>query len=206
MAAAELDKRWEDWTTRLTGSYAQSLDLLEQGKADDAALKFRAGFLFTVKQIFSESADVYPKRFEGSDCWSAWTRRLYRLSRSAEDAFKSGKIDQAKNLLPELRRHFYDLHRQSDTIKSNDALFAVVDAMAMDDAAAEMISNAVEKLVAADPCRKAKADGDAYKKARDQWFAEIQPALQDNRLTPEERVQLRNATLPFYKTYGLGFE
>lgn len=206
MAAAELDKRWEEWTARLSDSYAQSLDLLEQGKTDDATMKYRAGFVFTVKQLFSEAADVYPVRFEKAACWSAWTRRLYRLTREAEDALVAGKIDEANKLLPELRRHFYDLNKQSNTIKSNDALFAVMDAMAMDDAAAEMISGALDTLVNADPDRKVKAEGDAYLKAREEWLAGIRPALEDARLTPEERGEIRRATAPFYNTYGRSFE
>ena len=190
----------------MSESYAGAIKLLEQGKTDEAALKYRGFFVFTVKQLFSEAADTYPLKFEKASCWASWTRDLYRLSRRAEDAFKDGRIDEAKSLLPQLRRHFYDLHRQCGTMKSNDALFAVVETMAMDDAAVQMIAGAVDEYVKAEPSRKAKADGDAYAEAREKWLAEIRPTLENARLTPEQRAQLRQATMPFYTAYGLEFQ
>ena len=154
MAAAQLDRNWDDWTARLTESYVQSLDLLDQGKTEEAVYTYRAKFLLTVKQLFSEAVDVYPLRFEKAICWTAWTKKLYQLSHKIENALKAGETDDARELLLELRRHFYDLHHQCDSVKNNDALFAVMELMNREDVTVKQLAKAIDVLLAAEPCRK----------------------------------------------------
>jgi hypothetical protein len=206
LAAAQLDKNWDDWTTQLTESYAQSLELLDEGKTEEAVYTYRSRFLLTVKQLFSEAADVYPLRFENTICWTDWTKKLYQLSHKAEGALKAGEIDEARDLLLELRRHFYDLHNQCDLIKNNDALFAVMEMLNREDVTAKQITEAVDVLLAAEPCRKAKAENEAYGQTLNQWLAEVKPILEKDNLSENDRARFRDITQPFYKLYALQFE
>ncbi len=206
MAAAQLDRNWDTWTARLTEGYAQTLLLLEEDQPDEAIQQYRTGVAFTVKQLFSEAADVYPLRFEGAVCWSDWTRQLYRLTIRTEQAFAAGKLEEAVVLLTELRRHFYELHRQCNSVKRSNALFAVMDVMNMEDAGAQAIAEAVELLLRADSSQEAEEEDDAYQQARDHWLAQVRPALAHTPFTDNDRLVMRQATAPFYKAYGLRFE
>jgi len=145
-------------------------------------------------------------RFENAICWTDWTKKLYQLSHKAEDALKAGEIDEARDLLLELRCHFYDLHDQCDSVKSNDALFAVMEMLNREDVTAKQITEAVDVLLAAEPCRKAKAENDAYGQTLNQWLAEVKPILEKNDLSENDRIRLRDITQPFYKLYALQFE
>jgi hypothetical protein len=96
LASAQLDTLWEGWMNDLSESYATSLDLVEKDKPAEAKDQFSRGFVLTVKKLYSEAGQTYPVRFAKAECWTAWTKKLYVLTRKAEDAFGKGDIDQAR--------------------------------------------------------------------------------------------------------------
>ena len=117
-----------------------------------------------------------------------------------------GNLDEAVALLTELRRHFYELHRQCNSVKRSNALFAVMDVMDMEDAGAQAIAEAVEFLLRAASSQEAEEEDDAYQQARDHWLAQVRPVLARTPFTDNDRLLIRQATASFYRTYGLQFE
>ncbi len=192
--------------TDLSESYAVSMDLLAQDKPGEAKDQFRRRFVMTVKKLFSEAARTYPARFEKAKCWTDWTRDLYTLTRKAEDAFGKGDIDQARILLPELRRHFYNLHREVGLDRTNDGIYAFLVLLDNDRVSAEQLKAALEAVDRAEPATKAKAESDAYAKAKAPWKEQVEPMLAGGAIAKTQIDALRASTLGLYKAYGIQFE
>jgi hypothetical protein len=190
----------------LSESYAKSIDLLEQDKPAEAKEQFRSGFVTTVKKLYSEAAQTYPVRFAKAECWTAWTKKLYVLTRKAEDAFGKGDIVQARILLPELRRHFYDLHKSVGQQKSNDNIYAFLVLLDDDRISTEKLKTALESVESAELALKAKAETEAFTKAKTSWKQQVESVLSSGKVEKEQRDTLRVSTFALYKAYGIQFE
>jgi hypothetical protein len=206
LASAQLDTLWEGWMKDLSESYAKSLDLLEQDKPAEAKDQFRRGFVLTIKKLYSEAAQTYPVRFAKAECWTDWTKKLYITTRKAEDAFGKGDIDQARILLPELRRHFYDLHKGVGQQKSNDNIYAFLVMLDDEKLSTEKLKSALDAVENAELAIKAKAGTEAYTQAKTSWKQQVESVLSGGKLDKEQRDQLRVSTLALYKAYGIQFE
>jgi len=187
-------------------SYVKTLDLVAGDKLGEASGEFKKGFLQPVKKLYSEAAGTYPPRFSKVDDWCAWSKRLYLLTRKAENALRDGQTQQARDELSSLREHFYLLHVEAETQKSNDYIYAfLVKARAEQPDVAELNSIAA-MVLNAEPCASTKADLDAYENARSTWSSTVSALLQDNRVEADELEPLRQATEQFYRNFGIQFE
>jgi len=190
----------------LSESYATSLDLLEQDKSAEAKDQFRRGFVMTVKKLYSEAGQTYPVRFAKSECWSAWTKKLYIVTRKAEIAFGKGDLDQARILLPELRRHFYDLHKSVGQQKSNDNIYAFLVMLDDEKLSADKLKSALEAVETAELALKAKAETEVYSQVKTSWKQQVESVLSSGKLDKDQRDQLRVSTAALYGAYGIQFE
>jgi len=190
----------------LSESYATSLDLLEQDKSAEAKDQFRRGFVMTVKKLYSEAGQTYPVRFAKSECWSAWTKKLYIVTRKAEIAFGKGDLDQARILLPELRRHFYDLHKSVGQQKSNDNIYAFLVMLDDEKLSADKLKSALEAVETAELALKAKAETEVYSQVKTSWKQQVESVLSSGKLDKDQRDRLRLSTVALYKAYGIQFE
>jgi hypothetical protein len=190
----------------LSESYATSLDLLEQDKSAEAKDQFRRGFVMTVKKLYTEAGQTYPVRFAKSECWSAWTKKLYIVTRKAEIAFGKGDIDQARILLPELRRHFYDLHKSVGQQKSNDNIYAFLVMLDDEKLSADKLKSALEAVETAELALKAKAETEVYSQVKTSWKQQVESVLSSGKLDKDQRDRLRLSTVALYKAYGIQFE
>lgn len=190
----------------LSESYATSLDLLEQDKSAEAKDQFRRGFVMTVKKLYTEAGQTYPVRFAKSECWSAWTKKLYIVTRKAEIAFGKGDIDQARILLPELRRHFYDLHKSVGQQKSNDNIYAFLVLLDDEKLSADKLKSALEAVETAELALKAKAETEVYSQVKTSWKQQVESVLSSGKLDKDQRDRLRLSTVALYKAYGIQFE
>jgi len=190
----------------LAESYVKTLDLLQEERAIEASQEFKRNFVQPVKKLYSEAAEVYPPRFSKVDDWCAWTKRLYVLTRKAENALRDGQTQQALAELSRLREHFYLLHVEAETQKSNDYIYAfLMRAQAEHPDAAEL--NSLATLVMdAEPCRSTGADADGYEKARSDWSSTVTALLEDGTIDADEIGPLREITYDFYRSFGVQFE
>lgn len=210
----------------LSKSYEKTLDLLDNKKPLEARDEFRTGFLLTVKLLYSESALACPGRFDTVEDWGTWTRSLYILSLKTDQALTresgppagSGKQDlsasdkkpprTADELLAALREHFYQLHKATGALKSNDAIYAFYSESlkSAPDWSAEKLREIQGSLDNAELSVKAKADEAAYRKAKTDWLDKIAPVLQKGAMDNSANATLTEATAPFYRLFGRQLE
>ena len=190
----------------LSESYIKTLSLLEEGESAEASREFNRGFVPTVKKLYSEAATTYPTRFSRVDDWCAWTKQLYIFTRRAENAFRDGQTEEALEKLSSLREHFYALHVESQTQKSNDYIYDYLVKTRAEQPAVDELNSILILVGNAEPSAKASADLEAYEKARSTWSDRVAPLLEDGAIVPGEIEMLRQVTEEFYRDFGIQFE
>ena len=189
----------------LSESYAKTSGLLDAGKTDEAATEFRKGFVQTIKKLYSEASQTYPLRFSKIGEWCGWINGVYILTGKADKALEAKNVDDARKLLADLRKYFYDLHAKTETLKSNDFIYAyLMEATGQAPDAAKLKSTA-EALEKAEPSAKAKAAAEAYQKARTEW-SQAAGISGDGKVDAKTIEPLRKATESFYRAFGIQFE
>ena len=189
----------------MSEGYVQTLDSLERGGSPDLTFEFRKGLVVPVKKLYAEAAETYPVRFSKVNDWCAWTKQLYILTRKAEDALAQGRMEDAKQDLAALRDHLDALHNETGVIKSNDRLYAFWKALNADTPDLERLKALRKAIEEAEPSAKAKAEADAYEKAKSEWSTQVAPLLDGGALQPEQVKELRERTKTFYRAYGIQF-
>lgn len=198
--------------TKLSGSYATTLDYLEDGDMKGAASEYRNHFVPAMKKLYSEAAEVYPVRFEKIDEWCVWTKRVYIFTRKAEQLFR--KIEKGEEVDPNevrkylllLREYFRSMHEEAQRLRANDYVFAFYKELLADDVSAAKLKEIRAALDGAKPSMKIEASPGAYEKAKTEWVEAVDPVLSKGTLNQEELAELRRATKPFYREFGLHFE
>jgi hypothetical protein len=206
VAAQELDKMWDGWMVSLSGSYEKTVELLEAGKAKEAREEFGARFVPTVKKLYTEAPKTYPVRFAKINDWCSWMKNLYTMSLTAEKALSGDDSAGSKKLLAGLRAHFYGLHRETETLRVNDWIYAFVTAAAKEKPSAEELKAVSKSIGTAQPSVKALANADAFSKARSEWLAQVSTILEDGRIDAGELKTLRTTSDGFYRAFGTQFE
>ena len=192
--------------TDLSDSYAKTLKLVDEGQMEAAHTEFKKGCVQTVKKLYSEAATTYPLRFAKTDNWCKWTRALYILTLKTDKDWAKGDMAEARKLLPELRKHFYDLHKRADVRRSNDFIFEFFDLIEQPKPSLDSLKAAQNSLKEATPSRKGQAAAQDYETAKALWLKEVGPILERGELGDTEVSQLRASTKAFYETFGQQFE
>lgn len=189
----------------LSDKHEQMLGFLDAGKVREAAAVYTNQFLPTVKQIYTETPDTYPTRFSKIDDWCSWIKQLYVISVKADKSMNSSSSALAE--LERIRGHFYALHNRSGTLTVSDLIYAFRTEAAKESPALASLQKLHASIVA-QPVLSAKAKDNpaAFEAARQAWNAAVNPLLQKNALTADERTALQKATERFYRLYGVQFE
>lgn len=206
MAAKELDTLWDGWVSTLSDSYEKTQAHLEANRVKEARDEFRTRFVPTVKKIYTEAPQTYPTRFAKINDWCAWVRTLYATSLTAERALAGNDSAKAAGLLAALRDHFYNLHRETETLRVNDWIYAFVTAANTGTPAVGELKKMRDSVDKAELSVKAKANGDAFGKAMAEWQATVDAALKDGSLEASELQSIRTASEAFYRAFGVQFE
>jgi hypothetical protein len=206
LSSDQLDILWNAWTSQMSRSYAETLDLIEQDKSVEAADTFTRSFSSCVKRIYAEAAKTAPKRFSEYDGWATWASDLYIATRKAEVALGAKQTDLALPPLADLRKRFHALHEESGTLGANDHIYAFHAAAGAESPSADDLKAILAQLEEARPSVKAKAEPEAYAQAKAAWLGKISPALEDGQLDDTELGSLRESTQGFYRAYGMAFE
>lgn len=186
--------------------WAQTSALLDEGKTAEAALVFRKDVAATVKKLYSEAGDTYPVRYgQKVECWSAWAKQVYVLTRKAEAAFAENDAAGARKQMMALREHFYTLHAESDLLGANDHIYRFMALLGENEPSLASLRETEDLIRHADAAPRTGANTDGFTSARDAWLAAVSPMLEGD-WTPEKKAQLRDATLSFYQAYGVQFE
>ncbi|MGE5611414.1 MAG: hypothetical protein ACM359_19350 [Bacillota bacterium] len=190
----------------LSDSYEKTQAHLDANRAKEAREEFRTRFVPTVKKIYTEAPQTYPTRFAKINDWCAWVRTLYATSLKAERALASNNIAEAKELLAALREHFYSLHRETETLKVNDWIYAFVTAAAKEKPTVGELKKLRDAMDKADLSAKALADDNGFSKAQADWQAKVDAALKDGSLDSSELQLIRASSETFYRAFGVQFE
>ncbi len=190
----------------LAESYVRTLDLLQEERTIEASQEFERNFVQPVKKLYAEAADVYPPRFSKVGDWCAWSKRLYILSRRTENAFRDGQTQEALETLSSLREHFYILHVEAETQKSNDYIYAFLMKARAEQPDVAELSSIAALVLDAEPCTNTGADADDYEEARSAWSSTVSALLQDGTIDADELAPLREVTDEFYRDFGIQFE
>lgn len=193
----------------LSGSYAKTVDLMDQGKTEEASKEYSENFSPVIKKFYSESAKTYPTQFAKIDKtgnWCDWARDLYVLNGQMQGTFAERQPTQIKAKLEDIRKQFADLHGKTDTQKSNDYIFAFREELKTVKPDAAALKTIMASLDKAAPSVKAKAQADAYSKAKAQWSEQVMPALDKGKLGKKQVQELSKSTDTFYKDFGIQFE
>jgi len=189
----------------LSASHAKATSLLAEDKLSEARDVFRTGFLAEIRELYTEAGQTYPLRYQKADCWTTWTKRLYILTRQTEDAFVNGDALAAKELLPQLRTHFLDLHRQAGNRCASDELYAFTALLEQAGPPGDTLRQAMEAVVAAPAPKGDEKATAAFEEARKNWREKAAPLLQAT-IDDATLRSLRDCTRTFYETYGVRFE
>lgn len=207
MAAEKLDKLWDSSLKSLSEGYRETLSLLEQGKTGEAGPRFKKDFVTVMKRLYSEAAEIYPVRFDKKiEEWCVWTKALYKLTLGIDKAFDKEDVKRAQELLPEIRKQFYDLHREAGLRKVNDYVYIFLMMLDQEKAKTEHLKAVLESLDKADLSVKAKANADEYNQAKASWLERTGPILEGDSLGADQREQLREATESFFQAFGVQFQ
>ena len=191
---------------RLAISYPKTLAYLEDGKLKEAILEYRKGYLANVKKLYSEAAKTYPVRFSKAEHWCVWTKRLYVLSRQTEKALKTQDSEKALKLLEEVRKHFYALHKETETFHCNDLIYEFRTEATKSELSEEQLEKIMKQLEKAEPSYLAKKKAKEYTEAKNAWKKAISPLLDDGQIDSFEQDSLREATEAFYRAFGIQYE
>ncbi|MBC8868558.1 MAG: hypothetical protein H8E44_04035 [Planctomycetes bacterium] len=218
MAATKLDELWDGWANTLSDSYVRTLRLQETGQTSEASAEFQEGFLTEIKKVYSEAACTAPKRFVDSKDWSAWLRRVYALSVKANKSLRAAANspespeaiaearEGATNSVRALRKCFHVLHTDTNTLKSNDLIYGFYEEVMKETPDVGELKTLRDTMAEAELSLAAKADAEAFDKAKAEWVAATDPILADGRIEPSEIESLRTATEVFHREYGERFE
>jgi soluble cytochrome b562 len=190
----------------LSDSFAKTTELLDAGKVKEAQAEFSSTFVPTVKKAYSEAAAVAPTRYTGLQTWPDWTKQMYVVSINANNALVRGQGAQATKLLAELRQHFYLLHQQTDTCKTNDFIFAFRMELQKDAPAVEELKKLCEAVEKAPASAKVKSQAQVFAAARAQWSARVKKVLADGVIDGAELQDLRQGTESLYRAFGVQLE
>jgi hypothetical protein len=200
---------WDGWMVTLSKSYVKTMDLLEAKKTAEAEQEFRANFTPTVETAFTKVAKTCPPRFSKIEDWPSWAQSLVTKTTKAGEALKpAAKPDVKVSLaaLENLRRHFYDLHKLTQTLNSADYIHAFRAELQNPKMKVEELRKILAALETAPAGVQAKAQAEDYAKAKAAWTAKVTPILADGKITPAEMPVLKQATATFYKAFGMWFE
>jgi len=120
--------------------------------------------------------------------------------------FAAGDNAAVKGMLSVLRKHFYDLHSETGLRKANDEIYAFLLLLDKDEPSLNDLKEAEESLEKAELSLKAKAEPDAFNKAKDAWRQEVKPLLDGTALDKNAVERLRSSTKTLYNAYGIQFE
>ena len=190
----------------LSDAYRSATEALKTSPTDETTERFRSRFVYTVKKLYSETSHTYPPRFAKVSDWCAWSKGLYTLTRTTEDAMRGGRWDEAGEKLAGIREHVHRLHVETGALRTNDFLYSFWKEARKESPDASALSRALGKLVGAPLSMGAKRDESAFRKALREWQAAVSPLIEDGALSRTEVVRLRDATEPFYMAYGTEFE
>lgn len=190
----------------LSDSYVKTLELLKANKSEEALQEFSQNFVTTVKKLFSETENTYPPKFSTFNDWCTWVKQLYRLTVTTEKVLKKKEIENANKALLLIRDHFYNLHFETKTEKSNDYIYLINIKSNKDNIDVKDLKSILEKLEKAELSVKAKANEEDYKKAKSEWLSKVNELLGDNKVASDELASLRQVTEKFYNEFGIQFE
>lgn len=190
----------------LAESHLKTLICLDSGKVEQATLEYRQGYLANVKKLYSEAAKTYPVRFSKAEHWCVWTKKLYTLSRLTEEALKKQDAEKALKLLEEARKHFYALHKETETFHCNDLIYEFRTEASQSELSGNKLDEIMKRLDKAELSCIAQKKSKEYAEAKDTWKREITPLLDDGRIESSEQESLRKASEAFYRAFGIQFE
>lgn len=191
---------------RLAVSYLKTVAYLDEGKLVEAKLEYRKGYLYNVKKLYSEAAKTYPVRFSKAKHWCVWTKKLYMLSRQTEEALKKKDSEKTLRLLEEARRHFYELHKETETLHCNDLIYEFRREATKSKPSKEQLERIVKQLEGAEPSRTARKKAKEYAKAKTTWKKVVSPLMDDGLIDSLEQDSFREATEAFYRAFGVQYE
>jgi len=190
----------------LSDSYVKTLDLLKSNKSQEASQEFATNFVATVKKLFSEVENTYPPKFLRINDWCTWVKQLYRMTVTADKMLKKGDIENSMKMLSMLREHFYNLHVETKTEKTNDYIYAFYVSTNKDTQDLKELKSIQEQLDKAELSVKAKSNEEDYKKAKSEWLSKVNESLKADTIAPESLTSLRQVTEKFYNEFGIQFE
>ena len=190
----------------LSDSYAKTLDLLKSNKSQEASQEFATNFVATVKKLFSEVENTYPPKFSKINDWCTWVKQLYRMTVTADKMLKKGDIENSMKMLSMLREHFYNLHMETKTEKTNDYIYAFYVGANKDTQDLKELKSIQEQLDKAELSVKAKSNEKDYKKAKSEWLSKVGELLKADTIASEALTSLRQVTEKFYNDFGIQFE
>jgi len=190
----------------LSDSYVKTLELLKANKSEEASQEFLQNFVTTVKKLFSETENMYPPKFSKITDWCSWVKQLYRLTLTTEKVLKKNEIENVNKALLLIRDHFYNLHFETKTEKSNDFIYLINIKSNKDDVDVKDLKSILKQLEKAELSAKAKANEEDYKKAKSEWLSKVNELLGDDKVASDELASLRQVTEKFYNEFGIQFE
>lgn len=196
----------------LSAGYVQAVDRLDAGAGKEALDAYRAEYLVTVKNIYSEAATNQPGKFEKMADWSEWTRGLYVQSVQTDKALGATPVKasadwtMARGKLESLRAHFATLHKETDTQTSGDYIFALRQECQKDQPDVAILKKLQGDLDKAQMSKKAKSEAADYKVARAEWDKAVTPLLEKEAIPKESLEPLRAAAEKFYQAFGVQLE
>lgn len=190
----------------LSGAYRSTRESLRTGPTDETTERFRRGFVYTVKKLYSEAAQTYPVRFSKASDWCAWSKGLYTMTRSVEEAMEARRWDEAAQKLAGIREHVHRLHLETGVLRTNDFIHSFWMEAQRNGPDAAVLSRALKRLADAPLSMKAKREARAFRGALRAFETAVSPLIEDKVVSSEEAARLRAATEPFYMAYGIEFE
>ena len=190
----------------LSDAYRSAADGLKASPTTETTKRFRTRFVYTVKKLYSETSHTYPARFAKASDWCAWSKGLYTLTRTTEDAMQGGRWDEAGEKLAAVREHVHRLHVETGVLRTNDFIHSFWMEIRRDSPDASALSRALEGLMKAPLSTSARREESTFRKALREWQAAVIPAMEDGAVSKEEIARLRGATEPLYTVYGTDFE
>jgi hypothetical protein len=203
LAANDLQTVWDAQVPTLNKSYTATIDLLMANKTSDAYAEFHANFVPAIKKVFSEAATSSPERFKSAEDWTAWVRSLYIATIRIDGVLAKGNATDAQLLLNRVHNDFYDLHRQTNTLKANDLAFALNAEVNQANPDLDKVKKLAGQLASA-PCPAGSTlQPEQWQSAQTSFAGKINPALKSP--NPDLGV-LREAAKSMCDTVGKQLE
>ncbi len=206
----------------MSASYVRVMEHVSQDRLAEAEKEYAGSFHRTVQELYWQAATTYPVRFRTANDWCGWTRKFVDLSRAALNALSAAAREdapekreplrkKASQSLDQLRAHAYALHAQTGTTAVNDVVYllwreAQVDSLSADRPSPKRLKGYAELFDRTPLSQAAREDEEAYRKALENWRATAVPLFEEEALTEDQTIKLREATQEFYRLYGMAFE